>query len=96
LNLYTSLFHRLGKKNRNIQANKQEEIEKKHKSNTYLTVNRLMLMLLVYVKQQPVFSWQLLSNAKHPGCILLIWTSGGLYELTGLLLYSHTVLFVIT
>ena len=41
--LYTSLFHRLG---RNIQANKQQEIEKKHKSNTYLTVNRLMLMLL--------------------------------------------------
>ena len=33
-------------KKRNIQANKQREIEKKHKSNTYLTVNRLMLMLL--------------------------------------------------
>ena len=29
-----------------MQANKQQEIEKKHKSNTYLTVNRLMLMLL--------------------------------------------------
>jgi len=45
--LYTSLFHRLGrKKTRNMQANKQQEIEKKHDSNTYLTVNRSMLMLL--------------------------------------------------
>jgi len=40
---YTSLFHCLGgKKTRNMQANKQQEIEKKHKSNTYLTVNRVM------------------------------------------------------
>ena len=37
LAIYTSLFHRLGRKKRNIQANKQQEIEKKHKSNTYLT-----------------------------------------------------------
>ena len=27
-----------------MQVNKQQEIEKKHKSNTYLTVNRLMLL----------------------------------------------------
>ena len=27
-----------------MQTNKQQEIEKKHKSNTYLTVNRLMLL----------------------------------------------------
>jgi len=27
-----------------MQANKQQETEKKHKSNTYLTVNRLMLL----------------------------------------------------
>ena len=35
-----------------MQANKQE-IEKTHKSNTYLTVNRLMLMVLhttTYIK----------------------------------------------
>ena len=37
----TSLFHRLGRKKLEIicKQNKQQEIEKKHKSNTYLTVN---------------------------------------------------------
>jgi len=43
--IYTSLFHRLGRKKIEIcKQNKQQEIEKKHKSNTYITVNRLILL----------------------------------------------------
>jgi len=45
---YTILFALLSpfrwKKTRNMQTNIQQEIEEKHKSNTYLTLNRLMLL----------------------------------------------------